>query len=56
MEQSFHTFAYLENIDKSKIVFDSPITEISESCFVKADWKDLYPDEVEPISPNAPDA
>ena len=56
MEQAFHIFAYLDNIDKSNIVFDLSNPEIPESCFVKADWKEFYLYAVEPISPTAPEA
>ena len=46
MEQAFHIFAYLENIDKSKIVFGWSNPKVPESRFVKSDWKKFYPDAV----------
>ena len=56
LEQAFHIFAYLDQIGKSRIVFDSTEPDISEARFVKADWKEFYPDAEEPISPNVPEA
>ena len=56
LEQTFHIFAYMDKADRSKIVFDSYNPEIPESSFLKAYWKDLYPDAEEPTSPHAPEA
>ena len=50
MQQAFHIFAYIDQVNLSKTVFDFSNSEIPESRFVKADWKDFYLDVDGPAS------
>jgi hypothetical protein len=56
LEQVFHTFAYLKNYNRSAIVFDDTTPTFDEARFTKADWSEFYPDAVDELPPNMPDA
>ena len=55
LEEAIHVFAYLKSHDRSAIVFDQTTPEFDESRFVPCDWKEYYPDAIEPVPPNAPE-
>jgi hypothetical protein len=50
----FHLFAHLVNNHNARVVFDPPYPVIDEDAFVKADWKAMYGDVKEALSPDAP--
>jgi hypothetical protein len=54
LEQVFHIFAYLKEHLRSKIVLDPCEPSVNESYFLKADWKEFYPEASEAIPLNAP--
>jgi hypothetical protein len=56
LEQALHVFAYLKRYNRSTMVFDDTEPSFDESRFIKADWMSSYPDAMEVIPPNAPEA
>jgi hypothetical protein len=54
LEVVYHVIAYLKNHGNSKIVFDEGMPDIDELAFIQLDWKDLYGDVKEEMSPKMP--
>jgi len=54
LQQVYHIFAYLEQHDRSRLVFDDREPIFDERAFHKCDWKELYPDAAEVIPPDMP--
>jgi hypothetical protein len=50
----FHLFAHLANNHSTRVVFDPTYLVIEEDAFFKADWKSMYGDVKEVLSPYAP--
>jgi hypothetical protein len=55
LNQVYHIFAYLKAHARSRILLDPTIPKIDENRFIKADWRDFYPDATEALPPNAPE-
>ena len=51
LEQIPHIFAYLKQYGRSTLVFDDSTPDFNETCFVKADWSEYYPNAAELILP-----
>jgi hypothetical protein len=56
LDQIFHTFAYLKNHSRSRIILDDAKPLMDEIHFTKVDWTGFYPEATEAIPPNAPEA
>ena len=54
MEAVMRVFAYLKRHTKSKLVLDSRPKDWSSKKWIQHDWKDFYPDAVEPVPPDMP--
>jgi hypothetical protein len=54
LEQLFHMFGYLKNIDRSRMVFDDTGPFFDDARFTKCDWSEFYPGAEDPIPPNMP--
>jgi hypothetical protein len=54
LDTVFHLFAHLANNHNTRVVFDPTYPVIDEDAFVKADWKAMYGDVKEALSPDAP--
>ena len=50
----YHIFAYLEQYNRSKSVFDDREPIFDERAFHECDWKEFYPDAAEVIPPDMP--
>ncbi|GAX14347.1 hypothetical protein FisN_UnNu047 [Fistulifera solaris] len=56
LEAVYKIFAYLDNHNKSNMVFDPKVIHLDESAFPKTDWKDsIYGEVTEELPPNAPE-
>jgi hypothetical protein len=53
LEAIFHIFAYLNQHNRSKLVFDD--TYMNNETEPKQDWSGFYPDATEVLPPNAPE-
>ena len=56
LEQVFHIFAYLKHHPRSTMVFDDTVPSYRGERFVKCDWSEFYPDAMEAIPDNMPEA
>ena len=54
LEQVFHTFGYLKDSSKRKLVFDPGHPNIYINQFHRFDWQDFYKGVKEAIPPNIP--
>jgi len=54
LEAALHIFAYLKLHDRSKVVLDDTLPDLSASCFLDCDWSSFYPDAKEAIPSNMP--
>jgi hypothetical protein len=50
----YHLFAYLSLHHNARVVFDPTFPDVDMRAFIKTDWKPMYGDVKEEISPNAP--
>jgi hypothetical protein len=55
LDQAFRIFGWLKKHSRSRVVFDDGYIGW-ENKFAEVDWSDFYPDAVEPIPSNAPEA
>jgi Reverse transcriptase (RNA-dependent DNA polymerase) len=55
LDQAFRIFGWLKKHSRSRVVFDDAYIGW-ENKFTEVDWSDFYPDAVEPIPSNAPEA
>lgn len=56
LEQLFHIFAYLQEHNRSTMVFDDNEPWVDENRFRRCDWGEFYPDAKEQIPKDAPEA
>ena len=56
LEQLFHIFAYLNEHERSTLVFDDTEPTFPDSIFNNGDWSEFYPDAKEEIPRNCPTA
>ena len=54
LEQALHVFAYLKHHDRSRIVFNDALPELTNE-FHQCDWTEYYPGASEVVPPNAPE-
>jgi hypothetical protein len=54
LEQAFHIFAYLNCLERSRLVLNGRMPNLDESRFRTMDWSQYYPDAAEAVPPNAP--
>ena len=52
LEQVLHILVYLKQYGQSTLVFDDYTADFDETCFIKADWSEYYPDAAELIPPH----
>jgi hypothetical protein len=55
LEAAYRIFTYLKTQACSKPIFDDTVVDWDSSKFTKVNWTNLYLDDAEPISPNAPE-
>ena len=53
LQQVLHIFAYLKQYGQSPLLcYSTP--DFNETCFIKVDWSEYYPNAVELILPKMP--
>ena len=50
-----YMFAYLKHYGRSKLVFGTAVSDVSEGQYMKCDWSEFYPDAKEVIPSDAPE-
>ena len=56
LQQCYHIFAYLKQFNRSRLVFDDAVPDLSDKYFHVCDWSEYYPDAAEAVPRNIPEA
>jgi hypothetical protein len=54
LDAVYHLFAYLSLCNNARVVFDPTYHDVDMRAFIKTDWKPMYGDAKEAITPNTP--
>jgi hypothetical protein len=54
LDAVYHLFAYLSLHHNARVVCDPTYPDVDMRAFIKTDWKPMYGDVKEAITPNAP--
>jgi len=56
LQQCYHIFSYLKQFNRSRLIFDDSLPDLSDKYFHICDWEEYYPDAAEVLPPNMPEA
>ncbi len=56
LQQCYHIFLHLKQFNRSHLVFDDAVPDLSDKYFHVCNWSKYYPEAAEAVPPNMPEA